>query len=30
MAKESKTVKIKDSKAKKKTTQSITIGYIPN
>jgi large subunit ribosomal protein L5 len=30
MAQESKTVKIKDSKAKKKTTQSITIGYIPN
>ena len=30
MAKESKTVKIKDSKAKKKTTQSITVGYIPN
>jgi len=30
MAQESKTVKIKDSKAKKKTTQSITVGYIPN
>ena len=30
MAQESKAVKIKDSKAKKKTTQSITIGYIPN
>jgi large subunit ribosomal protein L5 len=30
MAKESKTVKNKDSKAKKKTTQSITVGYIPN
>ena len=30
MAQGSKTVKIKDSKAKKKTTQSITIGYIPN
>lgn len=30
MAKESKTVKNKDSKAKKKTTQSTTVGYIPN
>ena len=30
MAQKSKTVKIKDSKAKKKTTQSITVGYIPN
>ena len=30
MAQESKTVKIKDRKAKKKTTQSITVGYIPN
>ena len=30
MAQESKTVKIKDSKAKKNTTQSITVGYIPN
>ena len=30
MAQESKTVKIKDSKAKKKTRQSITVGYIPN
>ena len=30
MAQESKTVKNKDSKAKKKTMQSITVGYIPN
>ena len=30
MAQESKTVKNKDSKAKKKSTQSITVGYIPN
>ena len=30
MAKEIKTVKIKDNKAKKKTKQSITFGYIPN
>ena len=30
MAKERKTVKNKDSKTKKKTTQSITVGYIPN
>mgnify|MGYP002524936016 CR=1 FL=1 len=30
MAKESKTVKNKDSKTKKKTTQSTTVGYIPN
>ena len=30
MAKESKTVKNKNSKAKKKTTQSTTVGYIPN
>ena len=30
MAQESKTVKNKNSKAKKKTTQSITVGYIPN
>lgn len=30
MAKESKTVKNKDNKAKKKTTQSTTVGYIPN
>ena len=30
MARESKTVKNKDRKAKKETTQSITVGYIPN
>jgi large subunit ribosomal protein L5 len=30
MAKESKTVKNKDGQAKKKTTQSTTVGYIPN
>ena len=30
MAKKSKTVKNKDNKAKKKTTYSTTVGYIPN